>query len=926
MRPAVLVVLAFAGAGAVGEEPVWQTLPLPGGIARLCQAAGLDPCVEGWRLLYETSRRLHPTYGDPASAARLRERVRAHLQAAAPRLARGLEPRPSDPAAAATDAASGPGTDLVLLPLPARLWRRAVLGKSVTDDRLVEALLDDRAASLLYRGLFQLDGPTLRFFGEHAELLSWIKENRAEVFATFAGSVRVRDGGVDVPGGGAAEPLWQDLIGESPARAARFLRKLFERDEGRQAFFFHTLDRLAPAALRFALGPAGDDPERRRQRFRALADAFGRGPAWWRPEGGAFARPLVDPAVVLGLVKVGADGRPTAPAGRAFWEAAFAGQVPAAGDATPLLQDPSFDAAWIAAQIGLAPASDERRVRLTQLAFAQRAFANVAPEELADALLALRGLARYPALVLLLDRMDVRKPAVYAAAVRRAESLPSRADDRRDRAALAQFQAALAILDRARFERALEAAQTESLVASLCAVPLKGGRYAGAVASWIDERLLPALTRAVGGDSQAGSAEEILVDAMAGARPAVDDTLPFEWEGLWYRASPGIAERRRLTLVRERQGGNTLDAVLAFSRAARRLRESPGPEGLARLRDAASRLEPGSVPAGRAADVEARDPVGPARARALVEAADELLAETLVSLAYAPHLGSAQGTALAGANVATRHEFGIEAWALPEEVLGSGPWRVRGSLLGLDAALAPLSLRRLSGGVPARAPRLDPRTALGFARTVAFRSPFALRDDEMNAIAEAIARGRERAAEARGVSDSEGLARGAGLDPWRVQGLGYALEHEPRTAAGFFTLQELMRLGHPDATPGDPWGTPDLTRGGSLRLVSPPAGGYDDLLGQRLEDLDAARAPDLVLRVAVELDSRHLPASLVPGVLSMFAQDLVQEATPLSHDDWLALARFARDVPTERFDEYVSALVGEGPLVPAPEPGEPSTP
>jgi hypothetical protein len=196
----------------------------------------------------------------------------------------------------------------------------------------------------------------------------------------------------------------------------------------------------------------------------------------------------------------------------------------------------------------------------------------------------------------------------------------------------------------------------------------------------------------------------------------------------------------------------------------------------------------------------------------------------------------------------------------------------------------------------------------------------------MNAIAEAIARGRERAAEARGVSDSAGLARAAGLDPWRAQGLGYTLEHEPRTAAGFFTLEELMRLGHPDATPGDPWGTPDLTRGGSLRLVSPPRGGYDDLLGQRLEDLDAARAPDLVLRVAVELDSRRLPASLVPGVLSMFAQDLVQEATPLSHDDWLALARFARDAPTERFDEYVSALVGEGPLVPAPEPGEPSTP
>jgi hypothetical protein len=925
VRPLVLAILAFAGAGTAGEEPAWQALPLPGGIAGLCRAADLDPCAEPWRVLDETSRRLHPTYGDPANTARLRQRVRAHLKAAEPRLAHGLG-QPSAGLPVSENGGAGSPGDTVLLPLPARLWRGAVLGKSVTDDRLVAALLDDRAASLLYRGLFQLDEPSLRFFEEHADLLSWIKENRAEVFSVFAGSIRVRDGHVDVPGGTEAAALWQDLVGESPARAARFLRKLFERDEGRQAFFFHTLDHLAPpAALRFALGSARDDPERRRERLRALADAFGRGSAWWRPEGGAFARPLVDPAVVLGLVRVGADGRPTAPAGRAFWEAAFAGQVPAAGDAARLQQGLPFDAAWIAAQVGLAPTSDERRVRLTQLAFAQRAFANLAPEELADALFALRGLVRYPALVLLLDRMDVRTPAIYAGAVRRAGSLPSRAEDHRDRATLAQFQATLAILDRARFEGALEAADAESLVRSLCAVPLEGGRYSGAVGEWIDERLLPAFTRAVGGDSEAGSAEEIFVDAMAGARLAADGTPPFEWEGLWYRAAPGVAERRRLTLVRARQGGNTLDTVLVFSRAARRLREGHGPEGLARLRDAASRLEPGTLPSERAGDLEARSSVGPARARGLVEAADELLAETLISLAYAPHLGSAQGTALAGANVATRHEFGIRAWALPEEVLGSGPWRVRGSLLGLDAALASLSLRRLTGAVPEHAPRLDPSAALAFARAVAFRSPFALRNEEMNAIAEAIARGRERAAEARGVTDSEGLAHGAGLDPWRAQGLRCTLEREPRTVAAFFTLEELMRLGRPEAAPSDPWGTPDLARGGSLRLVSPPPGGHDDLLGQRLEDLHAARAPDLVLRVAVELESRHLPASLVPGVLSMFVQDFVQEATPSSHEDWLALARFARDAPTERFDEYVSALVGEGPLVPAPEPGEPST-
>jgi hypothetical protein len=41
-----------------------------------------------------------------------------------------------------------------------------------------------------------------------------------------------------------------------------------------------------------------------------------------------------------------------------------------------------------------------------------------APSDLPDALLAPRGLARYPALVLVLDSMDIRTPAGYAQVLR----------------------------------------------------------------------------------------------------------------------------------------------------------------------------------------------------------------------------------------------------------------------------------------------------------------------------------------------------------------------------------------------------------------------------------------------------------------------------------------------------------------------------
>ncbi|HEY6551969.1 MAG TPA: hypothetical protein VI669_01365, partial [Vicinamibacteria bacterium] len=246
------------------------------------------------------------------------------------------------------------------------------------------------------------------------------------------------------------------------------------------------------------------------------------------------------------------------------------------------------------------------------------------------------------------------------------------------------------------------------------------------------------------------------------------------------------------------------------------------------------------------------------------------------------------------------------------------PWHVQGSLLGLDVALARLSLRRLTGDMPRRAPLLDPPTTLAFARTVALRSPFTLRDDEAAAIAAAIGRGRERAARA---TDSPSLARDAGLPPWRAEGLRHLL-HEPGTAAAaFFTLQELLRLGQPEALPNDAWGTPDLARGGSLRLRRP--GRPEAFLGQQPEALLAEHVGDPVLRVAVELHARRLPASLGPGVLSFFVQDLAQEAAPIARDDGLGLAQFARDWPAEHFDEYVSALSGDGPLIPAPEPGEP---
>ena len=917
-----MLLSALTGAGVGANERVGQALPVPGGWAGLARAADLDPALEAWRVLYETSRRLHPTYGDPARSALVRRQVRAHLSDAAPRLGHGRErPRGIPDAPPVPVHAAPPADRTFFLPLPASLWRKAVLRDEISQDRLVEAILESREASLLYQGLVQLDEPTLRHLSTRPDLVRSICRRRADVFSVFAGSLRIRDENVEVPGGKEAESLWEDVTGESPSRPDRFVFELLDRSDGRLAFLYHTASHLEPAALRFALGLTEVDPERRRTRFRALAASFRRGPAWWQPAGGAFARPLVDPAFVLGEVRVESDGRPAPPAGLAFWEAVFAGKA-AVADRPGDPQDSAFDAAWLAESVALAPTPEKRRERLTQIAFAQRVLGAIAPRDRTDALATLRGLASQPSLVLTLDRMDLRAPGTYARALRRAEQLSARGGSRPGAIALTLFQGALALVERARFSRTLEASHVESLVLSLAAVPAPDRAYGGGVARWIVDELLPVLAAAVEGDGISVSAEHTLLGGMAGDRLAVHETPSFEWEGLSYFALPGVGERRRLRLVRERQGDNTLDAVLAFAVAVRGFAEGPSPDRVAQLRGTASAVETSGLRPETQGVLNLAGNVTPRQTPGLVEAADEVLANTLASLAYAPHLGPAHGSALLGASVARRHDFAGRPWTLPIEVVRPGvPWHVQGSLLGLDVALARLSLRRLTGDMPLRAPHLDPPTTLAFARTVALRSPFTLRDDEAAAIAAAITRGRQRADRATDARESQALAHEAGLPPWRTEGLRH-FRHEPGPGAGgFFTLQELFRLGQPEPVPGDAWGAPDLARGGSLRLRRP--GNAEAFLGQRPEGVLAEHVGDPVLRVAVELHARRLPASLGPGVLSLFVQDLAQEAAPISRDDGLGLARFARDWPAERFDDYVSALSGDGPLVPAPEPGEP---
>ena len=71
-------------------------------------------------------------------------------------------------------------------------------------------------------------------------------------------------------------------------------------------------------------------------------------------------------------------------------------------------------------------------------------------------------------------------------------------------------------------------------------------------------------------------------------------------------------------------------------------------------------------------------------------------------------------------------------------------WRVTGSLLGLDVALARMALRRLDSNVMPPEPRLVSAERQNGSVSVALLNPLALSDAARDEIAAALARGRAR--------------------------------------------------------------------------------------------------------------------------------------------------------------------------------------
>jgi hypothetical protein len=916
---------------AAAASVVSEDVPVPGGTTALARAIGIEPAPDRARFVSELGRLIYgetkKTRENPDSMYR---RLLAYLKGDAVRI-------------------EAPG-DLVPIPLPAVAWSQAVFHRSVAPADLFAAVMSDPAAALLAHGLAALDDETLQFLVDHPAVVTRLYEHDAPVFAGFAEHLQIHHSHVVPPGGDRAVPLWEALLNEKVAQPDRFVRELFARDEGRIAYLYDIIGHLEPSRAAFALGLWIEDASIRVDRFKALASLASVAFHEWHANKTPFTRPPQDLLSMFSRVQVSATGRPGFPARRTVWARAFdSADLPdePARELTNVEEDTLIDAAWLAEAMLSGVEARSRMERLDQFAFGHRVFAAADVVTLPDVLVALRAFPRFRMLMLTLERIGVGRPSVYASMARQAQRLSS-LDGPRAYTALAQFQGAIALITRLASVGTIDRATAEMLLVTLGAVPFNQDRRCfGAFAQWLQLQLRPALP--AGNDM-----EGVLLEALAGA-PGKVSTSRVAWEGQLYRFDLVTSEARRLRRIRERQGGASIDVALDLHAIAQRLAAEtialndiqPAIAALKILVFAKPKTGTAERPA--AAVGMPRDPQetvdrairnlakirtptdlrhAAQAAEPLSELADDVLGEVLLSFSYAADLGDPEGTARFAANLARRHDFGFAAkdhetrvrtaWALPRQMFEAGvPWHVKGAVLGLDIALAPLALRRIHTDPLTSAPTISTLERATFATSLALINPFALHDPARDAIAEAVARGQRRVEALKGGDkDVHALAREIAMDGWRVRALRWTIGRDPDRLGSLFSMTDLLYLGGGADVDLSPWGMSALASLGCIctRLAAP--GLSAALIGRGQLGLLATTVADLNLRVAVILRELQLPAALVKSVLAAAVQDFLDRVRPSDVDDWLTLVRTAQGVSRERVEDYVAAATVDGPLEP----------
>jgi hypothetical protein len=763
------------------------------------------------------------------------------------------------------DASSTRDAISIPAPLEAAIWRDLLppVRPPAAPDLFLR-LITDRNALLLATGLTSTRPSVRALLSRDRDLLRFIYREAAGPFAVVARRLRIDDNRVAVPGGAGADEIWQSLTGVSPARAGEFLRALLTRDQGRLAWYYDTIGGLDVRRLAAVWPPTTVQLEH----ATALYAAFRDSDPQWRVTEQPFRRGLYDAWMVVTQLDMH-DRFVASPLHERAWGLLFSNSRVNPDQIRRTLAEPAdpLSLTWLAREV-LTPVVRERRFRFESVRLAQRVFSAAPPDTFPDVVIALSGVRDRRSMVFALERMEVEDAGVWAGAVTAARHVSNSADDQRT--AVPTFQAAVALLERMRHNRTLDVPTTTRLVRSLSESVQADRRVSRAVATWIVESLVPALPPLVVPDAWTGRTayESRILQALAG--PVDHPSSPLEWEDLTYTVDVVAAEHDRLQRIRTLIPSPGLDAALASDRA--------------------------------------RD-----------------LADALTALVYATALGSAEGPASLSPEVAARHDLGLTGtsvvrdelpWAPPEERQGFGPWRVHGSLIGLDLGLSRLFVRRVADQQMPAAPTFTLNDLGTLTRTGAAMVASDLHDQHRDELAAAIARGRARVGAARTVDALDALARECRMSDTTRQLLPWIFSRQPEAVPSLFALRDLLWLGQPRlmAADLDRWGVAADGLDGRRVLAMPKPAPWEDYGGRSEAGQVTTQVPDLTLRLVEETAALRLPASLVPALLAFALEDYWHDVRARFADDWPRLTRHAAALPSSRIHDYVAALTGDGPL------------
>jgi hypothetical protein len=310
-----------------------------------------------------------------------------------------------------------------------------------------------------------------------------------------------------------------------------------------------------------------------------------------------------------------------------------------------------------------------------------------------------------------------------------------------------------------------------------------------------------------------------------------------------------------------------------------------------------------------------------------LRAADVQLAAALLSMAYAPHLGYPDSPVLLGGDPALQHDFGFGqphpaaggsiSWNIPSEVrTREEGWRLTGSILGLDVALARLSLRRAFSETLPPPPAFREVERAAFAEAAVLTNPFDAGPDAYATLIASVRAGRARVSSAsRDPDQLQMLLATVGLDEWRTNLVAWMSSHEPDRVLEILSLAELADIGGGRLAPGTPVSS-GWSLGAELRGVPLMWRSWTTLAGRKSTALVPALVPDLAIGMAEALDRLRVPAALGRGVLLMAAQDLLDSLRTNHDDDWMTLVDRARRVAAGPVEDYVAGQTIWGALIP----------